>query len=255
MALVLLLTLLCITVPAYLRNPVSVASCFTGADVRAAAAQPAASSALVADDGARRPGQLRILVGVHTMPKKHSRRHLIRMAYALQQTAALRGAARVDVRFALCARPMPAEHGAFVALERRAYGDVLLFNCTENAEDGKTYTYFADLPAMLGAPRGRVWGCTTAWACRSWTGCRRRSCSAWGVEDVTTGNWLNEGGKAKNRVNIFPRMYDYKSAQAKDFLEDTIGVHQLKEDIRWAHTLAHFNATSGDLRPSREGSS
>ncbi|KAF7107320.1 hypothetical protein CFC21_107961 [Triticum aestivum] len=312
MALVLLLTLLCITVPAYLRNPVSVASCFTGADVRAAAAQPAASSALVADDGARRPGQLRILVGVHTMPKKHSRRHLIRMAYALQQTAALRGAARVDVRFALCARPMPAEHGAFVALERRAYGDVLLFNCTENAEDGKTYTYFADLPAMLGATGGEVegrvprpydyvmkvdddtylrlgalvetlrrapredmyygvglpfmdrvsppfmlgMGYVLSWDLVQWIAAsdmvRRK---ARGVEDVTTGNWLNEGGKAKNRVNIFPRMYDYKSAQAKDFLEDTIGVHQLKEDIRWAHTLAHFNATSSDLRPSREGSS
>lgn len=156
--LLLLLTLLCITVPAYLRNPVSVASCFTGADVRVAAAQPAASAsaALVADDGGRRPGQLSILVGVHTMPKKHSRRHLIRMAYALQQTAALRGAARVDVRFALCARPMPPEHGTFVALERRAYGDVLLFNCTENAEDGKTYTYFADLPAMLGGIGGEA---------------------------------------------------------------------------------------------------
>ncbi|XP_044430894.1 beta-1,3-galactosyltransferase 6 [Triticum aestivum] len=311
MALVLLLTLLCITFPAYLRNPVSVASCFTGADVRAAAAQPAASAsaALVADDGGRRPDQLSILVGVHTMPKKHSRRHLIRMAYAVQQTAALRGAARVDVRFALCARPMPAEHGAFVALERRAYGDVLLFNCTENAEDGKTYTYFADLPAMLGAaggegrprpydyvmkvdddtylrldalvktlrraPREDMYygvglpfmdrksppfmlgmGDALSWDLVQWIATsdmvRRK---AKGVEDVTTGNWLNEGGKAKNRVNIFPRMYDYKSAEAKDFLEDTIGVHQLKEDIRWAHTLAHFNATYGDLRPSREGSS
>jgi hypothetical protein len=67
-----------------------------------------------------------------------------------------------------------------------------------------------------------------------------------GVEDVTTGNWLNNGNKAKNRVNIYPRMYDYKSSQAKDFLEDTIGVHQLKEDIRWAHTLEHFNATQLD---------
>ncbi|KAI4976493.1 hypothetical protein ZWY2020_050100 [Hordeum vulgare] len=308
-ALVLLLTLLCITFPAYLRNPVSVASCFTGADVRAAAAaaQPAASAsaALVADDG----GQLSILVGVHTMPKKHSRRHLIRMAYARQQTAALRGAARVDVRFALCARPMPPEHAAFVALERRAYGDVLLFNCTENAEDGKTYTYFADLPAMLGGaggaqaraavrlrdeggrrhvpPAGRAGGDAAPGAAEdmyygvglpfmdresppfmlgmgyvlSWDLVRwiadsdmvRRK--AKGVEDVTMGNWLNEGGKAKNRVNIFPRMYDYKGAQAKDFLEDTIGVHQLKEDIRWAHTLAHFNATSDDLRPSGEGSS
>lgn len=312
MALVLLLTLLCIAFPAYLRNPVSVASCFTGADVRAAAAaQPAASAsaALVADDGGRRPGQLRILLGVHTMPKKHSRRHLIRMAYAVQQTAALRGAARVDVRFALCARPMPAEHGAFVALERRAYGDVLLFNCTENAEDGKTYTYFADLPAMLAAaggegrprpydyvmkvdddtylrldalvktlrraPREDMYygvglpfmdrksppfmlgmGYALSWDLVQWIATsdmvRRK---AKGVEDVTMGNWLNEGGKAKNRVNIFPRMYDYKSAEAKDFLEDTIGVHQLKADIRWAHTLAHFNATSGDLRPSREGSS
>lgn len=310
MALVLLLTLLCITIPAYLRRPVSVADCFTGADFRAAAAQLAAS-AVAADDGGRRSDQLSILVGVHTMPKKHSRRHLIRMAYALQQTAALRGAARVDVRFALCARPMPPEHGAFVALERRAYGDVLLFNCTENAEDGKTYTYFADLPAMLGAegkgrprpydyvmkvdddtylrldalvetlrraPREDMYygvglpfmdresppfmlgmGYVLSWDLVQWIAAsdmvRRK---AKGVEDVTMGNWLNEGGKAKNRVNIFPRMYDYKSAQAKDFLEDTIGVHQLKEDIRWAHTLAHFNATSGEpanLRPSGEGSS
>uniref|UniRef100_A0ACD5XYB7 Uncharacterized protein n=1 Tax=Avena sativa TaxID=4498 RepID=A0ACD5XYB7_AVESA len=67
-----------------------------------------------------------------------------------------------------------------------------------------------------------------------------------GVEDVTTGNWLNKGNKAKNRVNIYPRMYDYKSAQPKDFLNDTIGVHQLKEGISWAHTLEHFNAIHFD---------
>lgn len=69
-----------------------------------------------------------------------------------------------------------------------------------------------------------------------------------GAEDVTTGKWLNMGNKAKNRVNIHPKMYDYKGAQAEDFLNDTIGVHQLKQDLRWAHTLEHFNATR--LEPS-----
>jgi hypothetical protein len=56
------------------------------------------------------------------------------------------------------------------------------------------------------------------------------------------------GHKAKNRVNIFPRMYDYKSAKAEDFLQNTIGVHQLKQDLRWA--LEHFNLTL--LEPSRK---
>jgi hypothetical protein len=46
---------------------------------------------------------------------------------------------------------MPPEHRAFVALEARAYGDVLVLDCAENAEEGKTYTYFASLPAMLGS--------------------------------------------------------------------------------------------------------
>ncbi|XP_047063253.1 beta-1,3-galactosyltransferase 6-like [Lolium rigidum] len=293
MALVLLLTVLCVTFPAYLRNPADAIGCFTGAVAPLAAAD---------EEEDRRPPELSILVGVHTMAKKHSRRHLIRMAYALQQTPALRGAARVDVRFALCARPMTPEQRAFVALESQAYGDVLLFNCTESAEGGKTYDYFAGLPAMMlggggdgdvdvrpydyvmkvdddtylrldalvetlrRAPREDMYygvglpfmnrksppfmlgmGYVLSWDLVQWiaTSDMVRS-EAKGVEDVTTGNWLNMGNKAKNRVNIFPRMYDYKSAQAKDFLVDTIGVHQLKEDIRWAHTLEHFNATQLD---------
>lgn len=136
---------------AYLSNPLAT-STFTSGVVTAVRAAPVAAEE---DDGVvgakSRPG-LRILVGVHTMPGKHSRRHLIRMAYALQQTPALlaAGAARVDVRFALCARPtMPPEHRAFVALEARAYGDVLVLDCAESADQGKTYTYFASLPVML----------------------------------------------------------------------------------------------------------
>jgi hypothetical protein len=149
---------------AYLRNPLAAtavatttSACIDTTADRVVRAAPAAT----VDDGDgvgnnQRPADelMSVLVGVHTMPGKHSRRHLIRMAYALQQqaTPALRAAAaRVDVRFVLCARPMPPEHRAFVALEARAYGDVLVLDCAENAEEGKTYTYFASLPAMLGS--------------------------------------------------------------------------------------------------------
>ncbi|CAL5051519.1 unnamed protein product [Urochloa decumbens] len=296
---------------AYLSNPLATAAastCGASASRVAVRAAPAANGGVGGQGQQRRPDLMSILVGVHTMPGKHSRRHLIRMAYALQQTAALRGAARVDVRFALCARPMPPEHRAFVALEARAYGDVLLLDCAESAEQGKTYTYFASLPAMLtpggsgsgdgGAAEGRPYdyvmkvdddtflrldalvetlrdapredmyggvglpfhdrksppfmlgmGYLLSWDLVQWIATSdmvRRN--AMGVEDLTTGKWLNMGNKAKNRVNIFPRMYDYKSAKAEDFLENTIGVHQLKADLRWAHTLEHFNLTR--LEPS-----
>ncbi|CAD6337360.1 unnamed protein product [Miscanthus lutarioriparius] len=301
---------------AYFRNPLATAMATTtsacvGTTAGAVRAAPAAAAVDDVGDGvgSQRPAPaelMSVLVGVHTMPGKHSRRHLIRMAYALQQqtTPALRAAARVDVRFVLCSRPMPPEHRAFVALEARAYGDVLVLDCAENAEDGKTYTYFASLPAMLGsgsgsgggggrpydyvmkvdddtflrldalvetlrsAPREDMYcgvglpfhdrefppfmlgmGYLLSWDLVEWIATSdmvRRE--AKGVEDLTTGKWLNMGHKAKNRVNIFPRMYDYKSAKAEDFLENTIGVHQLKQDIRWAHTLEHFNVTR--LEPS-----
>ncbi|CAN6202236.1 unnamed protein product [Urochloa humidicola] len=301
------LTLLCLTFllpfSAYLSNPLATAASACGGagaaarvTVRATPATAAAADLGGQGQQRRRPEELMsVLVGVHTMPGKHSRRHLIRMAYALQQTAA-----RVDVRFALCARPMPPEHRAFVALEARAYGDVLVLDCAESAEQGKTYTYFASLPAMLlaggaggrpydyvmkvdddtflgldalvealrDAPREDMYagvglpfhdrksppfmlgmGYLLSWDLVEWIATSdmvRRE--AMGVEDLTTGKWLNMGNEAKNRVNIFPRMYDYKSAKAEDFLENTIGVHQLKPDLRWAHTLEHFNLTR--LEPS-----
>ncbi|KQJ88276.1 beta-1,3-galactosyltransferase pvg3 [Brachypodium distachyon] len=295
-SLILLLSfaLLCVSFPAYLQNPLNPAAagvrgCFTATTNDAVA--PAAATT---DD--QDPEQLRILVGVHTVARKHARQHLIRMAYALQQTPGP-SAARVDVRFVLCARPMPPEHGAFVALEARAHGDMLLLDCAENAEDGKTYSYFAALPAMLGererpydyvmkvdddtylrlealvetlrdAPREDMYygvglpfmhrerprfmlgmGYVLSWDLVQWIAASDMvKREAKGVEDVTTGNWLNMGNKAKNRVNIYPRMYDYKSAEAEDFLENTVGLHQLKEDLKWAHTLEHFNATR--LEPS-----
>lgn len=49
---------------------------------------------------------------------------------------------------------MPPEHRAFVALEARAYGDVMLIDCDESPDKGKTYDYFAGLPAMLSSGGG-----------------------------------------------------------------------------------------------------
>nr|CAD1825508.1 unnamed protein product [Ananas comosus var. bracteatus] len=65
--------------------------------------------------------------------------------------------------------------------------------------------------------------------------------NAVGPEDMLTGKWLNTGNKARNRYNTVPYMYDYKGPTSGDFLVDTIAVHQLKENSRWAHTLKHFN--------------
>ncbi|KAL5199395.1 hypothetical protein ABZP36_020598 [Zizania latifolia] len=281
---------------AYLPNPLvtaaAVAASGCGGKEADVPVGVVAQAGVVADDDGGRP-EISILVGVHTMAKKHSRRHLIRMAYALQQTPALRAAARVDVRFALCARPMPPEHRAFVALEARSYGDVLLFDCDERPDQGKTYDYFASLPAMLAGPGGHPYdyvmkvdddtylrmdalvetlrrapredmyygvglpfhdrksppfmlgmGYVLSWDLVEWiAGSDMVKAQAIGAEDVTTGKWLNMGNKAKNRVNIYPRMYDYKGANPQDFLDDTVGVHQLKQDLRWAHTLEHFNVT------------
>ncbi|TVU47033.1 hypothetical protein EJB05_06609, partial [Eragrostis curvula] len=268
----------------YLTNPLAVAA---GASASGCAGAAVGTAPAAEDDGGR--PELSILVGVHTTAGKHSRRSLVRMAYALQQTPALR--ARVDVRFVLCARPMPPEHRTFAALEARAHGDVLLLDCDEGADMGKTYTYFASMPAMTrpydyvmkvdddtfllldalvetlrAAPREDVYcgvglpmyerafppfmlgmGYLLSWDLVEWIATSDMvKREAIGPEDVTTGNWLNKENKAKNRLNIFPRMYDYKSDKPKDFLENTIGVHQLKEDIRWAHTLEHFNLTRLD---------
>uniref|UniRef100_A0ACD5Z5H5 Uncharacterized protein n=1 Tax=Avena sativa TaxID=4498 RepID=A0ACD5Z5H5_AVESA len=71
-----------------------------------------------------------------------------------------------------------------------------------------------------------------------------------GMEDRMTGEWLKSGGKAKNRFNAKPAMYDHplsvpRTKCAHDLVPDTIAVHRLKDNPRWAHTLAYFNFTAG----------
>ncbi|XP_047045707.1 beta-1,3-galactosyltransferase pvg3-like [Lolium rigidum] len=240
----------------------------------------------------------RVLIGIQTMPAKYERRNLIRTVYALQVRENPSLAAAVDVRFVLCNVTSPVD-AVLVSLEAIRYNDILLLNCAENMDGGKTYDFFSTvarafpngtydyvmkadddtylrLPALtawLGAAAredaylGLVMPCDTenfypfppfmsgmgyvlswdlvAWVATSETSRRDHV----GPEDMWTGRWLNVAGKAKNRYDGAPRMYNYRGDSPvncfrRDFHPDTIAVHMLKDDKRWAETLAYFNATA-----------
>ncbi|CAM0954054.1 unnamed protein product [Alopecurus aequalis] len=257
-------------------------------------------------------GGARVLIGIQTMPAKYERRNLLRTVYSLQirEHPSLAGA--VDVRFVLCNVTSPVD-AVLVSVEAARYGDILLLNCAENMDGGKTYDFFSTvarafpntttttgarpspydyvmkadddtylrLPALVswlsGAARedaylGLEMPCDrenfypfppfmsgmgyalswdlVAWVATSETSRRDRV----GPEDMWTGRWLNFAGKAKNRYDGAHRMYNYRGSSPvncfrRDFHPDTIAVHMLKDDKRWAETLAYFNATAA-LPPS-----
>ncbi|XP_051197962.1 beta-1,3-galactosyltransferase pvg3-like [Lolium perenne] len=91
----------------------------------------------------------RLLIGVLTLPGLYERRNLIRTVYALQQPS-LPASRIVDVRFIFC-RVASEEERVLVALEAMRYGDVVELDCTENMDNGKTYSYLSSVPALFGA--------------------------------------------------------------------------------------------------------
>ncbi|KAH7854198.1 hypothetical protein Vadar_011303 [Vaccinium darrowii] len=86
----------------------------------------------------------RILLGVLTLPNKYERRQLLRLAYGTQSVAG----AKIDVKFVFCNVTKDDERFT-VALEIMRYDDIIILNCTESMNEGKTYTYFSSLPEML----------------------------------------------------------------------------------------------------------
>jgi hypothetical protein len=249
------------------------------------------------------PGGARVLIGIQTMPAKYERRNLLRTVYSLQLRDHPSLATAVDVRFVLCNVTNPVD-AVLVSLEAIRYDDVIVLDCAENMDGGKTYDFFSTaarafpngtydyvmkadddtyllLPALAawlsGAARedaylGLQMPCDTenfypfppfmsgmgyalswdlvAWVATSETSRRDRV----GPEDMWTGRWLNFAGKAKNRYDGAPRMYNYRGDSPancfrRDFHPDTIAVHMLKDDKRWAETLQYFNATAA-LPPS-----
>lgn len=66
-----------------------------------------------------------------------------------------------------------------------------------------------------------------------------------GTEDQLMGGWLNEGKKAKNRVNKKPLFYDHPEFGgqcAHELIPETILVHQVKNEKRWHDVLAFFES-------------
>ncbi|CAL4901916.1 unnamed protein product [Urochloa decumbens] len=277
----------------------------TNTDAAAFVAPPAkpassASPSHAAAAPAPVPGDdVRILIGIQTLPSKRERRDLLRTVYSLQLREHPSLAGRVDVRFVFCNVTSP-DDAVFVALEIMLHGDIIVLDCAENMDNGKTYTFFSTaarafadnpydyvmkadddtylrLPALAASLRGasRVdayyglqmpcdrenfypfppfmsgMGYALSWDLVAWVASSdlaRREQD--GPEDMWTGRWFNVAGKAKNRYDNAPRMYNYKGSSPDScfrhgFVPDTIAVHMLKDDARWAETLAYFNATAG----------
>ncbi|GLJ51080.1 hypothetical protein SUGI_1087370 [Cryptomeria japonica] len=84
-----------------------------------------------------------ILFGILTRADLYERRHFLRMVYGIQSTAH----AKVDVRFVFCNLTKD-DQRILVSLEIMTYNDIIILNCEENMDEGKTYTYFSSLANM-----------------------------------------------------------------------------------------------------------
>ncbi|CAM0951478.1 unnamed protein product [Alopecurus aequalis] len=251
-----------------------------------------AEKAVVSTASTAQP-EFRLLVGVLTMPKRYERRDIVRLAYALQP--AVPAYAQVDVRFVFCGVDDPVDR-VLVALEAARHGDILVLNCTENMNDGKTHEYFSSVPRtfaetpydyvmktdddtylrvaamaeeLRSKPRDDVYlgygfavgddpmqfmhgmGYLVSWDIASWVSTNEdilRHNDTHGPEDLLFGKWLNIGKRGKNRYDLKPRMYDLNWFR-DNFRPDTIAVHMVKDNRRWAETFRYFNVTAG-IAPS-----
>ncbi|KAJ4838468.1 hypothetical protein Tsubulata_034930 [Turnera subulata] len=85
-----------------------------------------------------------ILIGILTRPDSYDRRHFLRLVYGIQSSPV----ADIDVKFVFC-NLTKKEQRIFIALEILRFNDIITLNCTENMNNGKTYTYFSSLPQIL----------------------------------------------------------------------------------------------------------
>ncbi|KAG1326414.1 beta-1,3-galactosyltransferase pvg3-like [Cocos nucifera] len=245
----------------------------------------------------------RLFMGIITHADHYERRHLLRLVYSLQPKLTT---AHVDIRFVFC-NLTKEDQRVLVALEIMRYDDILILNCTENMDSGKTYAYFSTLPKLFNSTTGDAdrppydyvmkadddiyfrlgrlaqslkkmprhdlyYGCAVpcdrvdpyrhymsgmgyvlSWDLVEWISTSEISRNhTVGPEDLTTWTWLRDGNLAKDKFDAKPAMYNYPSGDpcAHDLVPDTIAVHQLKDNLKWARTLKYFKVTDG-LKPSK----
>lgn len=92
---------------------------------------------------------IRILIGILTLPDQYHRRHFLRMIYGTQPLVG----GQVDVKFVFC-NLTKEDQKVLVALEIMRYDDIIILNCKENMNKGKTYTYFSSLPEIFNVSDG-----------------------------------------------------------------------------------------------------
>nr|XP_043622995.1 beta-1,3-galactosyltransferase pvg3-like [Erigeron canadensis] len=88
--------------------------------------------------------EIRILLGIPTRADNYQRRHFLRLIYGTQSVEG----AKVDVKFVFC-NLTKEDQRILIALEIMLHNDIIILNCKENMDNGKTYTYFSSLPDML----------------------------------------------------------------------------------------------------------
>ncbi|XP_050219370.1 hydroxyproline O-galactosyltransferase GALT3 [Mercurialis annua] len=104
----------------------------------------ASSTKFLATNSSSSNDDIRILIGILTLPDQYHRRDFLRMIYGTQSVIG----AQVDVKFVFC-NLTKEDQQVLVALEIMRYDDIIILNCKENMNKGKTYTYFSSLPEML----------------------------------------------------------------------------------------------------------
>ncbi|XP_034700225.1 uncharacterized protein LOC117925340 [Vitis riparia] len=92
---------------------------------------------------------IRIFIGILTLPDQYQHRHVLCIIYSTQSPTG----AKVDVKFVFC-NLTKEDQKVLVALEIMRYDNIIILNCTENMNQGKTYTYFSSLPEMLNSTEG-----------------------------------------------------------------------------------------------------
>ncbi|XP_073289060.1 beta-1,3-galactosyltransferase pvg3-like [Primulina huaijiensis] len=90
--------------------------------------------------------QLTLLIGILTRPDTYDRRHFLRLIYGTQTQSIPN--AKIDTKFVFCNLTKP-EQRILVSLEIMRFNDIIILNCHENMNQGKTYTYLSTLPRVL----------------------------------------------------------------------------------------------------------
>lgn len=79
--------------------------------------------------------EIRILIGILTLPDQYPRRNFLRLIYGTQDIPA---GVKIDVKFVFC-NLTKEDQKVLVALEIMRYDDIIILNCNENMNKGNWF--------------------------------------------------------------------------------------------------------------------